>query len=51
MCTFVYNRFIHKEDIDRPVLILVVGVLGLLVNLVGLCIFRRKWDWSVILFY
>lgn len=34
-------RFIHKEDIDNPVLILVVGVLGLLVNLIGLCIFRH----------
>jgi len=30
------------EEIDKPVWILVVGVLGLLVNLIGLCLFRRE---------
>lgn len=36
------SRFIYVEEIDQPQLILGVGIVGLIVNLVGLCLFRRK---------
>lgn len=32
------HRFIEKEPIHKPELLLIVGILGLLVNLVGLCL-------------
>lgn len=35
------KRFIEVEDIHEPRLIVVVGVLGLLVNVVGLCLFHE----------
>ncbi|CAG2069503.1 unnamed protein product, partial [Timema podura] len=33
------KRFIEREPIHQPLLIVGVGALGLLVNLVGLCLF------------
>lgn len=36
------KRFYKPEVIDEPELILYVGVAGLLVNLIGLCLFRGK---------
>lgn len=38
----ILYRFIHVEEIDEPEWILVVGTAGLIVNLLGLCLFRRK---------
>ncbi|XP_034246282.1 zinc/cadmium resistance protein isoform X1 [Thrips palmi] len=35
------KRFIEVEEIHEPRLIVVVGVLGLLVNLIGLCLFHE----------
>ncbi|CAL8081432.1 unnamed protein product [Orchesella dallaii] len=35
------KRFLHPEDIDQPKLILIVGVIGLFVNLIGICLFRH----------
>jgi len=36
-----FKRFYEAEDIHNPKLILVVGALGLLVNLLGLCLFAE----------
>ena len=36
-----FKRFYESEDIHNPKLILVVGALGLLVNLLGLCLFAE----------
>lgn len=36
------KRFIEVEEIHKPRLLVVVGVLGLLINLVGLCLFHGK---------
>ena len=35
------KRFYEPEKIEQPILILIVGVLGLLVNLLGLCLFHE----------
>lgn len=37
----VVERFFNPEAIDEPVTVLIVGCLGLLVNLIGLLIFAR----------
>lgn len=36
----IFFRFIEKEEIHNPNLIVVVGVLGLLVNVLGLFMFH-----------
>ena len=36
------KRFIEKEEIHKPPLLVGVGVLGLFVNLIGLCLFHGK---------
>ena len=36
-----FKRFYEPEDIHNPVNILIVGALGLLVNLLGLCLFHE----------
>ena len=36
-----FKRFYEPEDIHDPKLILVVGALGLVVNLLGLCLFHE----------
>lgn len=36
------KRFYTPEEIHQPLLILVVGLLGLLVNVIGLLLFRGK---------
>ena len=36
-----FKRFYESEDIHDPKLILIVGALGLLVNLLGLCLFHE----------
>ena len=33
------KRFMVIEEIEQPVLILIVGAIGLLVNLIGMCLF------------
>ena len=35
------KRFYEPEKIEQPILILIVGALGLLVNLLGLCLFHE----------
>ena len=35
------KRFYEPEDIDDPKMILIVGSLGLVVNLLGLCLFHE----------
>jgi len=40
ICSFF--RFIHVEEIDNPKLILWVGIFGLIVNAIGLCLFHGK---------
>jgi hypothetical protein len=35
------QRFIEIEEIKKPMLLLIVGALGLLINLVGLALFHR----------
>ena len=35
------KRFYEPEEIHDPVLILVVGSMGLVVNLLGLCLFHE----------
>lgn len=45
---YLFRRFIEEEQIHEPKLLLVVGCLGLLVNLIGLVLLfgkniRRKW--------
>ena len=35
------KRFYEPEDIDNPQLVLIVGGLGLVVNLLGLCLFHE----------
>lgn len=37
-----YGRFYEKEDIHNPKMILVVGILGLVVNVVGLGLFASE---------
>lgn len=32
------HRFIEQEPIHQPELLLIVGILGLLVNMIGLCL-------------
>ena len=36
-----FKRFYEPEDIHNPDKILIVGALGLLVNLMGLCLFHE----------
>jgi len=36
-------RFIEVEEIHEPRLIVAVGALGLLVNIVGLCLFHGEY--------
>lgn len=36
------KRFYDPEEIHEPILILTVGVIGLLVNVIGLFLFRGK---------
>ncbi|ODM88497.1 Zinc transporter 1 [Orchesella cincta] len=40
------KRFITPEPIEDPLLILIVGTIGLVMNLVGLCIFRHPHSHS-----
>lgn len=35
------KRFYDPEKIENPVMILYVGALGLIVNLLGLCLFHE----------
>lgn len=37
---FFFFRFIEIEPITQPKLIVVVGVLGLIINIIGLFLFR-----------
>lgn len=37
------KRFYKPEIIDEPKLILYVGIAGLIVNMIGLCLFRGEW--------
>lgn len=39
---FYHSRFIEEEEIHRPGLLLVVGSIGLLVNLIGLVLLYGK---------
>lgn len=42
MFFLLFCRFVEKEEIERPELLLVVGCIGLLVNLVGLVLLYGK---------
>ena len=33
------QRFINKEEIENPMLVLIVGIIGLIINGLGLCLF------------
>lgn len=44
---FSFFRFINVEEIQNPVLILVVGVIGLVLNLTGLCMFICKFTFLI----
>ena len=36
------KRLVEPEKLHRPLLILAVGAVGLLVNIVGMCLFHGK---------
>jgi len=38
----IYYRFIEEEPIHEPELLVIVGALGLLVNVIGLCLLYGK---------
>lgn len=44
---FFVRRFIEVEHIHEPELLIWVGVIGLLVNLLGLCLLHSKFCSSV----
>lgn len=43
------KRFYQVEDIYNPQLILIVGTMGLVVNLIGLLLFHGKFESNVLL--
>lgn len=42
-----FSRFIEVEEIHKPELIVAVGVLGLLVNVIGLFLFHGTWFYFI----
>lgn len=41
----VFFRFIEEETIHEPELLVTVGAIGLLVNIIGLCLLYGKFTW------
>lgn len=40
----IFHRFVEKEEIEKPGLLLGIGCLGLLVNLIGLVLLYGMYD-------
>lgn len=48
--TVLFSRRLYEtEELHNPQMILIVGVIGLIINLVGLVLFHGKWGWSALL--
>ncbi len=48
ICVEAIQRFIVLEEITDPILVLVVGGIGLLVNCLGLCLFSSHGNYKIL---